>query len=157
GPALFLFVLPVGALVVMTVIVRKVWWPTGFVLLASVAVVFLCWLEVGDNTDSRFVLPAVVTAETLLPTAFGGGPRINAAIHGLFAFGIVWILIGADAQLHASLPWYMSDWLSLHGVIGREFLAHFLVLTAVAWLTWCLVAPHGWTIAVISTLVCAAG
>jgi hypothetical protein len=51
----------------------------------------------------------------------------------------------------------MGDWLSLHGVIGRQFLAYFLVFAVVAWLAWRLVAPHSWAFPMVGALVGAAG
>jgi hypothetical protein len=144
GATEFLFFLPAAAFASAAIIVRKAWWPAGFVLLLIIAMCPLCWFGVGDNADSRFLLPAVVTAMSALPLAFGTHRRLNAAIHGAYAIGIAWILIGADAQLHASLPPYMDDWLSLRGVVDRRFLLQFAALMLVAMIVSRAVSRRGW-------------
>lgn len=148
GTAFFLFALPAAALALVALVRRRTWWPAGFVMLASVAGVLLCWLGVGDNVDSRFLLPAVVTLVTMLPLSFGHSRRLNAGVHIFYALGIVWVLVGAQTQLHASLPWYMADWLTLHGIIDKTFLVHFALLASAAALS-VRIAPGRQSIAAV--------
>lgn len=157
GATLFLFLLPAAALVVAAVVRRKAWWPAGFVLLVIVAMLPLCWFGVGDNADSRFLFPAVVTAASVLPLAFGQHRRLNAAVHGFYALGAAWILVGADTRLPVSVPWYMGDWLSLHGVIDRSFLFPFATLTVVAMVVARLASRRGWLSPATAALIGAAG
>jgi len=155
GAAFFLLVVPAMTCVLAAVVRRKAWWPAGFVLLTSMAMVVLCWVGVSDNTDTRFLLPAVVTTVTLFPVAFGRDRRLNAGIHALFVLGMTTILIGADAQLRVSLPWYMGDWLSLHGLVDRPFLAYFLVLAVAAAAALRIAGPRGWALPVGTALAAA--
>lgn len=156
GTTFFLLLMPAMLLVAITIVARKAWWPAGFVFLATIVMLPLCWFGIGDNADSRFLLPAVTTTMSLLPLPFGHDTRLNAVIHALYVVGIAWILIGADTQLPLSVPWYMGDWLSLHGVVAREFLASFAVLAGVATLV-CLALPRRWAGPAAGTLIAAMG
>lgn len=156
GAPLFVVVLPAMVIVLAAVVRRRAWWPAGFVLLVPPAVALLCWWQVGDNTDSRFLLPAVVTTMALMPLAFGNDRRANAAIHGLFALGIAWVLVGVDRQSQPSVPWFMADWLSWRGVIRPEYVTPFLAGVGVAWLAW-RVVEREWATAVAAGLACAGG
>ena len=121
GTPLFLFAAPALLLVALSIVVRRLWWPAGFICLASVAGVLLCWIGVADNLDSRFLLPSVVSSFSLLPVLFCQRRRLNGAVHIVYGLAILWVLFGVDAQPGASLPWFMRDWLSLHGLIGRPY------------------------------------
>jgi hypothetical protein len=63
---------------------------------------------------------------------FGANRRVNAALHGLLIAGIAWVLVGLDRQITLPLPWYMTDWLPLHGVLDPRFVVLFFVLAGVA-------------------------
>src|SRR5262252_1885410 len=84
--------------------------PAGYVLFATLGIVGLCWLTVGDNSDSRFLLPAVVMSLSLLPLSFGASPRLNGMVHGLYIAGIIWVLVGAPTTITVPfLPPFMGD------------------------------------------------
>src|SRR5262249_17832092 len=57
GATLFLVVAPAMLLAAIAIITRKAWWPAGFVFVAVLVMPLLCWINVADNTDSRFLLP----------------------------------------------------------------------------------------------------
>jgi hypothetical protein len=129
GTNFFLLIAPalVGAAVVK--IRRRDWWPAVALFAAVVGVVVLCWMSVGDDTDARFLLPAVAAAPALVPLAFGGR-RADRFLHAWLAAGMAWVLIGADRQLTAGVPWFMSDWLPLRGLVEHGFVVTFAVLAA---------------------------
>jgi hypothetical protein len=104
---------------------------------APPAMAALEWLGVPDNVDARFLLPVAIVA--LLPFAFAfRANRIwNACVHAAFAAGALWIVIGWRGELPFTLPWYMAGWLSLGGIVGRGYVAWFIVMElaaiALAW------------------------
>jgi hypothetical protein len=119
----------------------------------------LFWLALPDNGDSRFLLPAV-TAATLLPAfAFGSGRVWNATLHTAYLIAAVWLIVGAQRQIPASLPWFMGDWLALDGVVAPDSLAIFAACAAmtagVSWVAARLRVPSSW--AVVAVCVGAVG
>jgi hypothetical protein len=96
-------------------------------------------MTVGVNTDARFLLPAVVLFPAVVPLAFSVRPRVNVLLHAWLLAGIAWVLVGIDRQLNPPLPWFMADWLPLHGVLDSEFTAMFVFL-AIAAMAVCAVA-----------------
>lgn len=132
GATAFFVVVPAMLLAAIAILRRKAWWPAGFVFVAVLAMPLFCWFNVGDNADSRFLLPAVVTTVALLPLPFATNKTVNAVVHGLYAFGILWIIVGAETQLPVAVPWFMGDWLTVQGIVARAWLPYFLVLVAAA-------------------------
>jgi hypothetical protein len=117
---------------------RRKWWPAGFVALVPLLMCPLFWLALPDNGDSRFLLPAVTLA-ALIPTfAFGSGRIRNACLHAAYLLAAVWLIVGAQRQIPASLPWFMGDWLALDGVVAPDSLGLFAAFAAatigIAWL-----------------------
>ena len=109
-------------------------------LVAPLVMIPLYWFAIPDNVDSRFMLPIALVA--LLPIAFVF-PRPRAwasAMHAAVAAGLVWIVVGRDAEIPARLPYFMGGWLSLRGVVSHEFLLPFAGLAVlaggVAYATW---------------------
>jgi hypothetical protein len=49
-------------------------------------------------------------------------------MHAVYTAGVLWILIGAHADIPARLPWFMGGWLSLRGMVSPASLALLLVL-----------------------------
>jgi hypothetical protein len=131
GTNFFLVVAPLALAAVAGAIARRRWWPSAAVVIAIAWVIALCWVAVGDNTDARFLLPAVALSPALVPLAFGSSPRWNAVLHAWLIAGVVWVLVGVDRQLALSLPWFMADWLPLRGVIDPRFVLSFFVLAAI--------------------------
>ena len=56
----------------------------------------------------------------------------NAVVHGLFAAGVVWLLVGSHGELPVALPWYMGGWLSLEGILARRYVVGFIGLAGIA-------------------------
>jgi hypothetical protein len=128
GVTLILCWLPLAAAGAWAIVRQAQRWPGVFLLVAPVLMVPLYWFGVPDNVDSRFLLPAAILA--LVPVAFAfrpGRSAWNAVVHGLCALSFCWICVGANAELHADLPWYMGGWLSLRGIVS---LRHLPVLVA---------------------------
>jgi hypothetical protein len=105
------------------------------------------------------LLPAVTVA-TLLPAfAFGSGRVWNATLHTAYLIAAAWLVVGAQRQIPASLPWFMGDWLALDGVVARDSLGLFAACAAitlcVAWAAARLSVSSMW--AVIAVCVGAAG
>lgn len=125
GAATFLFWLPCAALAAASLLMRRRWWPAGYVLLAPVAMVPLFWFGIPDNADSRFLLPAVAVAMVPVTFPFGSDSRRNGLLHALYLAGAAWLIIGAEQQIPLSLPWFMGDWLALDGLVSRASLPLF--------------------------------
>jgi hypothetical protein len=154
----FFFVAGPGAVIaLLAVAARRAWWPAACVVLTTVASVLLCWIGLGDNTDSRFLLPATGLTVSLLPLSFGRQRWANAVLHGLYTVGIVWVLVGRDLVLPISVPWYMQDWLSLHGVVSRSFLVRFGLLALGTAGIWSLLSKRGWAVPAAGVVLAAGG
>ena len=132
GTNMFFVLAPPIALAFVACIARGHWWPGTAVFVAVSGVVALCWLAVGDNTDARFLLPAVALTPALVPLAFRASRRLSRPLHAWLIAGIVWVLVGIDRQIDLRLPWFMADWLPLNGVIDPRFVVVFAALAAIA-------------------------
>jgi hypothetical protein len=132
GADFFIVLAPVVLAAIVVVVARRHWWPAAAIVLAFAGVVALCWTAVGDNTDARFLLPAVALAPALVPLAFGASGRWNALLHVWVIAGAVWVLVGVNRQIQVSLPWFMGDWLPLRGVLVPRFTLAFFLLAGVA-------------------------
>ncbi|HWF84714.1 MAG TPA: hypothetical protein VG222_07715, partial [Vicinamibacterales bacterium] len=96
------------------------------------AMSLLFWFGVPVNVDSRFLLPAAVVALLPLAFVFRTGRVWNACVHAAFAAGVLWLVVGRHGVLPFALPWYMADWLSLEGIVGREYWLWFVAMEALA-------------------------
>lgn len=157
GPTLFLVLLPV-ALVGGFAMVRAGWWPGGFVLLATGLMIPLFWFGFPVNIDSRFMLPAVGPALLVFAFAFRRNETWNAVVRGVYALAAAWIVIGAHTELPVSLPWFMSGWLRLEGVLPLPFVLWLGVLALVMALAWAVASKRSLgPIPAMAALVVAAG
>jgi hypothetical protein len=138
GPTLFLFWLPFACLGAASVVVRRRWWPDGYVLLVPVLMVPLYWFGIPANVDSRFLLPAAGVAMVPFAFAFRTSERWNACVHGVYALGMLWILVGMHAVIPMKVPWFMGGWLALDGLVGPRFVTWYLALAAAVALAWFL-------------------
>jgi hypothetical protein len=119
GTGLALFWAPFAAIGVWSMKNARPRREAVFLLLAPLAMIPLYWFGVPDNIDSRFLLPMAMLA--LLPLAFVfRADRVwNAAVHVVFAAGLVWLVVGWRGELPVRLPWYMAGWLALDGIVTR--------------------------------------
>ena len=138
GTTLVLFWLPFAALGAWSLLTRKRWWPGVLVLCIPLLMIPLYWFGVPDNVDSRFLLPAAVLALVPMAFAFRTSKAWNLCVHAAYAGGIVWLLVGANSELPADLPWYMGGWLSLQGLLNRRYWILFLATVALLAMTWTL-------------------
>ena len=135
--ALLLVALPFMAIGIVTLARRWRSWPVGVLLTVPILLVPLYWFGVPENVEPRFLTPLVGLA--LLPLAFAFGRRTgwNALVHGLYAAGMVWVVVGSRASVQTpdSLPWFMKGWLTLEGPLNRQFLwlALALAILGAAW------------------------
>jgi hypothetical protein len=153
GPTLFLLWIPV-AIVGGVALLRRGWWPHGFLMLVPALMVPLFWLGFPSNIDSRYLLPAVGPA--LLPFAFCfRGRRLwDRGVHAVYAIGIVWILVGVRANIPAALPWFMNGWLALNGLLSPKFVVWFAVVALVMAAAWRAISAHTrWAMPVMASLV----
>jgi hypothetical protein len=157
GPTLFLFWIP-AAIVGGVQMVRRGWWPNGFVLLVPAVMIPLYWFGFPVNIDSRFLMPAIGPA--LLPFAFvfRDDARWNAGAHVVYAGGMVWTLIGLHADIPAAVPWFMQGWLALDGLVARPFALWFAVAATVVAAVWRLGqrTTTGWAIPLLVSIVASA-
>ena len=135
GPTLFVIWLPV-AVVGGVALARRGWWPYAFLCLVPYVMAALFWFGLPVNVDSRFLMPAIAPA--LLPFAFTfRSSRVwNAAVHGVYAAAMLWIVVGTEVDVPASVPWFMRGWLSLNGLVNPPFLswcAALVLLFAALW------------------------
>jgi hypothetical protein len=129
GPSLALVWAPL-ALVGVIAMLRRGWWPAGWLVLVPVAMAALFWIDLPVNIDARFFMPAV--GLVLLPVAFAFGHQRawNGIAHTLVLAGLAWVVVGARASLPGSLPWYMDHWLDLDGLVTSTSLLGFAALVA---------------------------
>src|SRR5258708_34403735 len=97
------------------VVTRRVWWPAGAVILAVAAVAGLCWASVGDNTDARFLLPAVALFPALLPLAGRADGRENGAPHAYGGVAPACVIIPLARQRQTDVPLLWGVVPTLHG------------------------------------------
>jgi hypothetical protein len=132
-----------------------------FLVLAPLAMVPLYWFGVPDNIDSRFLLPEAMLALVPLAFVFRASRAWNAAIHLLYAAGLVWLVVGLRAELPARLPWFMSGWLALDGIVAHASLVPFfaiaLVSAAVAYTSSRFALPILTAVAAAASVVLSAG
>lgn len=137
GPTLFLFWIPF-ALVGAASMIRRGWWPHGLMALVPVLMVPLYWFGLPVNVDSRFLMPAIGPAMLPLAFAFRKSRTWNVFVESAYAIGMVWIVVGAHAELPANVPWFMGGWLALNGLVESQFVIGFAALTALMALAWWL-------------------
>ncbi len=95
GITLLLVWLPAAIAAIVVTIRSGRWWPAGFVLAATAAMLPLCWLGVPDNADSRFLLPAVVVAMSVFALPFTDRRRWNRFVGAVYLIGLAFVLAGA--------------------------------------------------------------
>ena len=122
--------LPMACLGIASLIVGRRWWPAGFVALVPFLICPLFWLVLPDNADSRFLLPAVVVAPVLPAFAFGSSRRLNGCLHAVYILAAVWLIVGVQQQIPATLPWFMGDWLALDGIVAPDSIGVFAAASA---------------------------
>jgi hypothetical protein len=135
GPTLLLVWMPL-AVVGGIGLLRRGWWPQGFVFLMPYLMLPLYWFGFPVNVDSRFLMSAVAPA--LLPFAFSfrASRWWNACVHAVYVAAMAWILIGTHAEIRAAVPWFMEGWLSLAGLLTPRFVSWFAVLALVLGASW---------------------
>jgi len=153
GPTLFLVFVPV-ALVGGDMMAREGWWPGGFVLLGTALMIPLFWFGFPVNVDSRFMMPVVGPALLV----FQRNATWNAGVRSAYALAAAWIVIGARTDLPVSLPWFMSGWLGLEGLLPLPIVLWLGVLAVVMALAWAVVSKRSLAaIPAMAALVVAAG
>ena len=140
GAPLLLFWIPCALLGTASILTRRRGWPGGYVLAVPVLMIPLYWFGLPDNIDSRFLLPAVAVLTVPLAFAFGTNEKWNACVQGLYLAGMLWILVGMNAVIRASVPWYMEGWLSLRGLVNVRYFVLFAGLAAFAAISWRITA-----------------
>ena len=134
-------------------------WPIGVLLVLPLLLVALYWFGVPENAEPRFLAPAVGLALTPLAFAFGTGPRWNALVHGVYAAGLVWIVLGSHASVGSpdSLPWFMKDWLTLQGSLNPQFgwVALLVAAAGAAWYLACRTRRAGVGLLAYCAIACA--
>lgn len=137
GPTLFVVWIPV-AVVGGVALARRGWWPHGFLFLLPMLMVPLYWFGLPVNVDPRFLMPA--TGLALLPFAFTFTARRawNAVVHAAYLAAMLWIVVGVRWTVPAALPWYMSRWLALDGLVKPSFVLAFLGLSSLSAAAWAL-------------------
>jgi hypothetical protein len=136
GPTLLLLWIPF-ALAGTWSMIRRGWWPNGFVALVVMLMVPLYWFGFPVNIDSRFLMPAIGPA--LLPCAFAftSHRTWNAGVDRAYLLGMLWMLVGLHAEIPArSLPWFMSGWLALNGLLKSDFIIWFAFVTLIMAVVW---------------------
>jgi hypothetical protein len=98
-------------------------WPVGVFLIVPILLVPLYWFGLPENVETRFLAPLVGLALVPMAFVFGTRPAWNALVHGLYAAGLVWIVLGMQVSVPSpdSLPWLMKGWLTLQGSLNPRF------------------------------------
>jgi len=126
GITLLMVWVPAAIAAIVVTIRSRRWWPAGFVLVATAAMVPLCWLGVPDNADSRFLLPAVVVGMSVFALPFVERGAWNRLVVGVYLAGLAFVLAGARGDLQFSrAPWFMEDWFRWEGVIKPAYVGYF--------------------------------
>ena len=155
GPSLFFFWIPF-ALAGTASMIRRGWWPHGFIALVPVLMVPLYWFGFPVNVDARFLMPAIGPAMLPLAFTFRKSRVWNACVEGAYALGLIWIVVGAHAEVPATVPWFMGGWLALNGLVTSTFVAGFVVVTAMMAFAWWLASRSPrWAMPLMASL-CAA-
>src|SRR5258708_39657898 len=90
GAAFVVAAAPLAVVAIAMVVKRRAWWPAGAVMVAVAPGTGLCWASVGDNTDPRFLLPAVALVPPPVPLACAPDTRGNRALQGCAAPAVAW-------------------------------------------------------------------
>lgn len=122
GTALILWWAPFSIIGGWRLATRRFAWPGWPLVLAPFLMSLLYWFGVPDNVDSRFLLPAAMLAQLPLAFVFVSNRRWNAVIHGLYAAGLLWALVGLETEIPAHVPWFMGGWLNLRGLVSLNYL-----------------------------------
>jgi hypothetical protein len=146
GPTLFVVWLPCAA-IGWTRMVRHGWWPAGALAVLPLAMTPFYWFGFPVNVDTRFLLPAIGPAMLPLAFVFASNRRWNTVVHVAYALSLVWIIVGVSSSLPGTLPWFMSGWLALAGLVNTPFLAWFAVTASGIGIVW-LVARRSPAVAV---------
>jgi hypothetical protein len=144
GVPLFLVWLPLAIAGVVFVVRHPPRWPGIYIVVVPLLMVALFWFALPVNIDSRFLLGAVAVAFVPTAFAFGLGRTSAAWLQAACIVALAWVLAGVHRDVPISLPWYMSEWLRLDGLVPRSSLALFAALAAAGALAWQLTrrAPH---------------
>jgi hypothetical protein len=136
GTTVFLFCLPFVVLGVC----QLVWKPESRLSRPLAVLPFamapLVWFGAPDNSDWRFIFPMVMVGLVPLSFAFGRKAGWNRALHALYGAGLLWPILGLDAQIPirlSPLPSYMRDMLSLRGLVASRYLLLFAGLAVLAY------------------------
>jgi hypothetical protein len=135
GPALFVVWLPFAA-VGWIRMARRGWWAAGALAALPLTMVPFYWFGFPVNVDTRFLLPAIGPALLPLAFVFSSHQRWNAVIRGFYALALVWLIVGAPVSLPATLPWFMSGWLALDGLVTPQYLGWFASTALLVGITW---------------------
>jgi hypothetical protein len=139
---------------------REAWLLLG----APLVMIPLYWFAIPDNVDSRFMLPIALLALLPLAFVFRSSRGWTIAMHAALCAGLVWIVVGRNAELPARLPYFMGGWLSLQGIVSRAFLGAFAALALLTGTLACAVvamrrggiAPAWPALIAIAAIECAA-
>ena len=137
--------------------VRRGWWPYGWLAAAPFVMAVLCWVAVPVNIDSRFFLPAVGPALVPVALAFGRGRARNAVLHTVGLAGLVWVVVGTPHAITLTVPWYMSDWFQLNGLVSPASIAAFALVGGLLAVGWLAAARSRWVVPTITLLVASTG
>ena len=133
GTTLFFFWIPFALAGAWNLASARPRGPNLFLLLAPVVMAYLYWFGVPDNLDCRFLLPVTMLGLLPISFAFGANRTWNACVHGLFAAGVLWVVIGWRGELPiAPLPWPIGNWLTFGGMVARDYVWLFIGLGGVA-------------------------
>lgn len=141
----------------LVVMVRRRWWPHAWLAAVPFVMAVLFWFGLPVNIDSRFFLPAVGPALVPVAFAFGRGRVWNACLHVMCLAGLAWILIGTPHAMALTVPWYMSDWLALNGLISPTSLGAFALVVGMLGVVWLAIARSRWAVPVVTLLVASTG
>jgi hypothetical protein len=152
GPALAIVWLPLAIAGVVRLL-RRGLWPWGAVALTAPVMTVVYWFGLPVNIDSRFLMPAVAPALLPLAFTFGDSRRWIIVRRAVSGGAIAWVLAGANFEIPAHLPWFMSGWLALDGIVTRDYLIWFGGIAVMIAAAWRLTArATRWTAPLVATL-----
>lgn len=155
GVTLAMIAWPLGLL--GAVMMRRRWWPEGWLVSIPIVMAALFWFVLPVNIDSRFFLPAVAPALVPLALAFRTSRLWNAILHALCVVGLGWILIGLPHSLSMQTPWYMAGWLELNGIISSSSLGLFGLLALALGGAWWMASKTRWVVPLVAVLAASTG
>jgi hypothetical protein len=141
----------------LVAMVRRGWWPYGWLASVPFVMAVLFWTAVPVNIDSRFLLPAVPLALVPVAFAFGRSRARNAAVHVIGLAGLAWIVIGTPHAITLTVPWFMSDWFQLNGLVSPASLAAFALVGGLLAMGWLAAARSRWVVPTMTLLVASTG